>query len=239
MRRRLTSFAVATTLSLVALGTVLTQSAQAFPVDTQAQVQQELAYVVNDVANYWQSELSKEGYAWHSVRYDIFPGSQTFESACGTVSADDAVGSPASYCPADNTIYLSVQWIYNNIAQPHYDAAGQFYAGGDFGPAVAVAHEMGHALQRQLGITNIPGYPNVQPTELQADCFAGRWAQEKYTSAQLEAGDIDEGVAALRAVGDYDFNAASHHGTPAERQRAFLSGLQGSGISSCPLNVGA
>jgi predicted metalloprotease len=232
--KRLASLLAGTAL-LTTIGVLLASPASAFPVDTEQEVSDELVYTVHDVSDYWASQVD----GWQPVEYNVFSGSQELQSACGTVSSDPDVGSPASYCTGDTTIYLSAQWIYENIAQPYTDDDGTEHDGGDFGPAVVVAHEMGHALQQELGIENIPGFGSVQPLELQADCFAGLWANAKDANSQLEEGDLEEAVAALGHAGDYDFHSESHHGTPAERQRAFLAGYRGTGISDCPLNVGA
>jgi predicted metalloprotease len=234
VKKRLASLLAGTAL-LTVCGILLAGPASAFPVDTEQEVSEELVYTVHDVSDYWKARVN----GWQPVSYRVFTGSQTLTSACGAISSDPDHGSPAAYCPSDNTIYLSAQWIYRNIAQPYTDSLGFRHHGGDFGPAVIVAHEMGHALQKKLGISNIPGYPNVQPLELQADCFAGLWAEAKGKDSQLAPGDVGEAVAALGKAGDYDILSEGHHGTPLERQRAFLTGYWGSGIRSCPLNVGA
>jgi predicted metalloprotease len=232
--RRLASLLAGTAL-LTVIGVLLAGPASAFPVDTEGEVNDELVYVVQDVSDYWKAQVD----GWQPVSVKVFKGSQTFQSACGVISSDPSRGSGAGYCPKDDTIYLSAQWIYRDIARPYRGLLGIRHPGGDFGPAFVVAHEMGHAVENQLGITNIPGYPNVQPMELQADCFAGLWAAAKKKDSQLDPGDIKEALDTLGKVGDYDFFGKDHHGTPLERQHAFLAGYHGSGIASCPLNVGA
>ena len=87
------------------------------------------------------------------------------------------------------TVYLSSQWLYDHVWTSQDGTAAS-----DFGVAYVVAHEMGHAVQHDLGITEPDGAATVAPTELQADCLAGVWSNAKYYQNTLEAGDIDEAV---------------------------------------------
>jgi predicted metalloprotease len=101
---------------------------------------------------------------------------------------------------------------------------------GDFGAAVIVAHEIAHsnwfdlAAQYNLPPINQPGQPRNKDNELIADCGAGVWANSAYYQGFLEAGDVEEGVAALEAIGDAGPGGNDPHGTPAERAEAFKLG---------------
>jgi predicted metalloprotease len=79
--------------------------------------------------------------------------------------------------------------------------------------------------------------------ELQADCFAGIWAHHNNQSKQiLEPGDIEEALKAATAIGDDTLQRKSQgavvpdsftHGTSAQRQRWFTTGLQSGQIQIC------
>ncbi|MFC4783613.1 neutral zinc metallopeptidase [Nocardioides sp. MAHUQ-72] len=206
-----------------------------------------LASVVEDTANYWSGQLTawEPQYGtgpWQTVTYQIIDSGQSVLSACtdgagNTTLAGDpdelAGANPAFFCGADMTIYLSSQWLYDNI----WNASGDSAAASDFGVAYAVAHEMGHAVQHDLGITTPADSATVAPTELQADCLAGVWSNEKYYENQLEPGDVEEAVAEAAAVGDYEYTDPGFHGTPEERSGAFMVGYDSGDASSCTLDL--
>ena len=107
-----------------------------------------------------------------------------------------------------------------------------------------MAHEYGHEVQDELGL--FQKYGQQLPTmafELQADCYAGTWANSAYKENRLEDGDVQEALDAAQAVGDFDTNNPAHHGTPAQREAAWNTGFEAGDPSSCskyldPANLG-
>ena len=107
----------------------------------------------------------------------------------------------------------------------------QLSAFGDFGPAMIIAHEIGHHIQNLLGLTG--GFTIQQ--ELQADCLAGGWMKDAGARGLLEVGDSQEAANSLFTLGDpvgtpwFDPDA---HGTAQQRVEAFRVGFL-SGVGSC------
>lgn len=133
----------------------------------------------------------------------------------------------AAYCPAENTISYDgffLAGLSKRIAQ-------QTHSPGNFAAIVAVAHEHGHALQHQLGITATFDFANEQ----NADCFAGATARQMQSDGVLHAGDLEEAKAALtliadpRRAGPFENNV---HGDWIQRIGAFNMGY-GLGAESC------
>jgi predicted metalloprotease len=150
------------------------------------------------------------------------------------------------YCPSDHKVYLDLSFFE--------DLRTRFGAPGDFAQAYIIAHEVGHHVQTLLGISQKVNQlqSRANPSErnklsvrmeLQADCFAGAWAQQADKSRHiLEAGDIEEGLNAASAIGDdriqrktqgYVVPDAFTHGSAAQRVRWFKLGLQSGTIQAC------
>jgi predicted metalloprotease len=150
------------------------------------------------------------------------------------------------YCPADAKVYLDLDF-FDTLRR-------RLGAPGDFAQAYVVAHEVGHHVQRLLGITDkVDGMrgriSEAQMNalsvrlELQADCFAGVWANHAQKSkAWLEPGDIEEGLNAAAKIGDDTLQRQSQgrvvpesftHGTSAQRTRWFKQGLDGGRMEQC------
>src|ERR687892_779458 len=178
------------------------------------------------------------GGAAGSPRLNMFTGQ--VDTACGP--ATSAVGP--FYCPADGEVYIDLDFFR--------ELSDRFGAPGDFAQAYVIAHEIGHHVQNLLGISDevrdrqqaagSQAEANQWSVglELQADCLAGVWAHSVYARGDLEAGDIEEGLAAAQAVGDdriqeqagMDVNPETWtHGSAAQRQEWFNRGF-GSGDSS-------
>jgi hypothetical protein len=163
-------------------------------------------------------------------------------TACGSGQA--AMGP--FYCPGDEKIYLDLSF-FDQMTR-------RFHAGGDFARAYVIAHEVGHHVQRLTGITaktdalrqklSSTDYNKVSVrVELQADCFAGVWAQHANRAhAFLDPGDVEEALAAANAIGDDALQRQSRgvvvpdsftHGTSAQRVRWFRSGFESGSVRSC------
>ena len=197
-----------------------------------------LTGVTTDVDAYWTKTFQAAGLPEPKVTYDWIPAGQTAASACG--DEDGTLGdSAAAYCAGDDTIYISQKFatdIYNGTLDQALPGSSQGYGGtvGDFAVAYIVAHEYGHQIQDELGLFD--KYGRKLPTmafELQADCYAGTWANSAYQDNRLEDGDVREALDAALAVGDLDASNPGHHGTPEQRAAAWNSGFEAGDPSSC------
>jgi predicted metalloprotease len=163
-------------------------------------------------------------------------------SPCGDASG----ASGPFYCPGDRKIYLDTAFFTT--------MERQLGAGGDFAMAYVVAHEVAHHVQDQLGILAKANEVRAQVSqtesnaisvriELQADCLSGIWARQVGQSfGVIEAGDFDEALNAAKQIGDDTLqrNAGQRpmphtftHGTSAQRQKWFLSGLNSGQMHVC------
>jgi predicted metalloprotease len=157
------------------------------------------------------------------------------QSGCGAAQA--AMGP--FYCPTDQKIYIDPAF-FNELER-------RFGAPGDFAQGYVIAHEVGHHIQNLEGTldraqaaqarTNTAGGNQVQVgVELQADCYAGVWAQR---SGLLEQGDIEEGMRAAEAIGDDMLTKGQvspdnfTHGTSAQRMEALRRGLSSGNPANC------
>uniref|UniRef100_UPI0035B14564 KPN_02809 family neutral zinc metallopeptidase n=1 Tax=Paenirhodobacter enshiensis TaxID=1105367 RepID=UPI0035B14564 len=168
--------------------------------------------------------------------------SQVYPSACGSASA--ATGP--FYCPSDGKVYLDTAF-FDTLSR-------QLGAGGDFAAAYVIAHEIGHHVQDELGILSKANDLRSRMSEadsnaisvrieLQADCFAGVWANHAAAQFQsLEPGDIDEALNAAAHIGDNTLQRNAGrvpmpdsftHGTSAQRARWFANGYRGGKVASC------
>jgi predicted metalloprotease len=201
-------------------------------------MEQFLTAVTKDVDSYWTGVFKDSGLPEPRVSYAWIPAGQTAASACGDENGamgDDA----AAYCPGDDTLYISQKFatdIYNGTLDRALPGSSQGYGKtiGDFSVAYIVAHEYAHQVQGELGVLQGDGQaPSTMAIELQADCYAGTWAQSAYQENRLEEGDVQEALDAALAVGDFDAANPSHHGTPEQRKDAWSTGFQAGDPSSC------
>jgi Predicted metalloprotease len=166
---------------------------------------------------------------------------QATRTGCGT--GQTAMGP--FYCPNDEKLYLDLSFFR--------DLQTRFHAPGDFAQAYVIAHEVGHHVQKQLGIMDKmeSARGRVSKTdmnqmsvrlELQADCFAGVWGHHAAGANLLDPGDLEEGLAAASAVGDdrlqkqaqgYVVPDSFTHGSSAQRTRWFKRGMETGRIQDC------
>lgn len=198
--------------------------------------------VYNVADDVWSAEFRRRGYEYTRPRLAFF--SQQTQTGCGPASAD--VGP--FYCPPDQEIFFELGFL--EVLQDKFGASGQF------AQAYIVAHEFGHHLQNVLGIEpqvrqiqqRNPGRANEYSVamELQADCFAGVWAtlstKVEGNSINLTKDNIAEALNAAAAVGDDRIQAKTQgrvdpegwtHGSAAQRQQWFSTGLDSADIDSC------
>jgi predicted metalloprotease len=149
------------------------------------------------------------------------------------------------YCPGDGKVYIDLAF-FDQLAQ-------RFGAPGDFAQAYVIAHEVGHHVQNLLGISDhvrnqqqrMSGSQGNELSirlELQADCLAGVWGYHHQQRSLLEAGDIEEGMAAASAVGDDTMQRRATgtiqpeswtHGSAEQRRSWFRRGLQSGDPDAC------
>jgi predicted metalloprotease len=203
----------------------------------QSQTDEQLAYIVSDIQEYWAATFSQAGKQYPETKLVLFDGSTS--SACGPASA--ATGP--FYCPADQKVYLDLGFF--DELKSRFGAKG-----GDFAMAYVVAHEFGHHVQTVLGISGrVQELAQQDPNqakglsvrqELQADCLAGTWAHS--AAAELEAGDIEEALSAAEAVGDDRIQQSTTgridpeswtHGSAAERANWFTAGYRSGNSDDC------
>ena len=196
--------------------------------------------VLADTEDVWQEVFRQQGSNYQQPRLVLFRGATP--TACGTGQA--AMGP--FYCPGDRKVYIDLGFY-----QTLKDRLG---APGDFAQAYVIAHEVGHHVQNLLGIsTKVDqmrgrvGQAELNRLsvrlELQADCFAGVWAHHAQNARQiLEQGDVEEAMNAAAKIGDDALQRAGGgavvpdsftHGTSAQRQRWFHTGLQHGSLKSC------
>ncbi len=196
--------------------------------------------VLADTEDVWTQVFSAGGANYSKPKLVLFSG--VTPTGCGTGQA--SMGP--FYCPGDQKVYIDLSF-YKTLR----DRLG---APGDFAQAYVVAHEIGHHVQNLLGISekmdSLRG--RVSQTEfnamsvrleLQADCLAGVWANHAQASRQiLQSGDIEEAMNAAAKIGDDALQRSAGgavvpdsftHGTSAQRQRWFQSGLQNGSIKAC------
>lgn len=199
-----------------------------------------VSVVLADTEDVWRAQFQKMGQRYVEPRLVLFTGG--VRSGCGDASS--AVGP--FYCPADQKLYIDLSF-YDELQR-------RFGAPGDFAQAYVIAHEVGHHVQRLLGITErVEQMRSRMSTaqanalsvrvELQADCFAGIWAHDADRAKQVvEPGDIDEALNAAAAIGDDRLQRQARggvnpeaftHGTSAQRQRWFKRGYESGDIKQC------
>ena len=156
-------------------------------------------------------------------------------SACGYASA--ATGP--FYCPGDRKLYLDFAF-FDELRR-------EFKAPGDFAQAYVIAHEFGHHIQNLTGTMDKiqrAGENNRLSValELQADCYAGIWANFAAKQGRVETGDAEEAVRAAAAVGDdmiqkrtqgYVIPDSFTHGSAQQRMQYFAKGMQSGDMKQC------
>ena len=188
----------------------------------------------------WSEQFRVAGATYQKPTLVLFRGAT--RTACGV--GQSAMGP--FYCPADAKVYIDLGF-FDTLRQ-------QLGAPGDFAQAYVVAHEVGHHVQRLLGITaKVDGMrgrvDEAQMNalsvrlELQADCLAGVWAnQSQKAKGWLDQGDIDEGLNAAAKIGDDTLQRRSQgtvvpesftHGSSAQRSRWFRQGLESGRMDQC------
>lgn len=186
--------------------------------------------ILAETEDVWNTQFAKYNMKYKEPKMVLFSGG--VKSACGNHGSS----SGPFYCPADETVYMDLDFFKE--LESRFGAKG-----GDFAIAYVIAHEVGHHVQKQLGVLekvhNIrqkvdqaTGNQVYVSMELQADFYAGLWAH--HIQKLLEPGDIEEALSAAAAVGDdaiqkrtqgYVVPESFTHGTSEERVYWFKRGF--------------
>jgi uncharacterized protein len=163
------------------------------------------------------------------------------DSACGMAST----ASGPFYCPPDNKVYLDMGFFQQIEA-----AAGP---NADFARAYAIAHEVGHHIQNQLGIASEVRRAQSQMSktqanqlsvlmELQADCYAGIWGKHTAQRGLISDQDVAGAMNTAAQIGDDYLQRRSQghvvpesftHGSSKDRVTWFEKGLETGSVKQC------
>ncbi len=196
--------------------------------------------VLASTEDVWSSIFRQSGGTYRAPRLVLFE--QRIDTACGLAGA----ASGPFYCPGDQRLYIDLSF-FRVLSQ-------RLGAEGDFARAYVIAHEVGHHVQNLQGTMQQLQAARQRMSEtqynalsvraeLQADCYAGVWANHaQQARSWLEAGDIEEGINAAAAVGDDRLQRQMQgtvvpesftHGSSAQRVRWFRTGLDGGDPQAC------
>ncbi|MGZ4858214.1 MAG: KPN_02809 family neutral zinc metallopeptidase [Candidatus Angelobacter sp.] len=197
-----------------------------------------VSFVLDDAQQTWAGILQQEGIPYRHAKLVLFRDATS--SGCG--SARSATGP--FYCPTDEKVYIDLGF-YDELKR-------RFGAPGDFAQAYVLAHELGHHVQKLIGVEQKvralqhgnPGAGNQLSVklELQADCLAGVWAHSTDQRKLLEKGDAESAMNAAAAVGDDRLQKMSTgrispesftHGSSAQRTQWFSRGMDQGTIAAC------
>jgi uncharacterized protein len=195
--------------------------------------------VVKENEDLWTQQFAASGETYEPPRVVLFSGGTN--TGCG--QADSSTGP--FYCPVDSQVYIDLGF-YDQLRE-------QFGAPGDFAQAYVLAHEIGHHVQNLTGV--LPEFNERRQSmsqeeanaysvrvELQADCYAGVWANFAGQEDLLENGDVEEALNAANQIGDdtlqersqgYAVPKTFNHGTSEQRRTWFETGYRSGDPSSC------
>ena len=195
--------------------------------------------ILGDTEDVWGGIFRKAGATYQQPTLVLFEGRD--QSGCGTATA--ATGP--FYCPADRNIDIDLSF-FRTLEE-------RLGAPGEFARAYVIAHEVGHHVQNELGIL---GKVNAQQQrvsrtqanalsvrlELQADCFAGVWANSTAQRSIIDQADVRSGINAAAAIGDDRLQQQSQgyvvpdsftHGSSEQRVAWFTRGLKSGDVNAC------
>lgn len=196
-----------------------------------------VSFVLDDAQKTWTQILGDENVRYRHAKLVLFRDS--VDSACGM--AQSATGP--FYCPADEKVYIDLGF-YDELKQ-------RFGAPGEFAQAYVLAHEIGHHVQKVIGIeekVHAQGQDRRSANqtsvrlELQADCFAGVWGHSTSQRNLLDAGEVQQGLNAASAVGDDRLQRMSTghvnpdsftHGSSQQRMDWFQKGFTTGDLRAC------
>jgi predicted metalloprotease len=199
-----------------------------------------VSQVLADTEDTWKQVFAGLGKRYTEPSIVLFD--QPTRTACGT--GVSAMGP--FYCPLDRKVYIDLSF-YDQLKN-------RFHAPGDFAQAYVIAHEVGHHVQKLLGVADkvqeLKEHADESDQnalqvrmELQADCFAGVWANlNDQVKKRLQPGDVEDGLNAASQIGDDMIQKRTQgrvvpdaftHGTSAQRVKWFRAGLESGNIKDC------
>jgi predicted metalloprotease len=216
------------------------QTSQADPARDQQEepLVQFVSFVLDDAQKTWTQILSQQGISYRHAKLALFRDS--VRSACGLAQS----ASGPFYCPEDEKVYIDLGF-YDELKQ-------RFGAPGEFAQAYVLAHELGHHVQKLIGVEqkvraaqeSNPRAANQlsERLELQADCFAGVWGHSTDQRKLLDPGEVREGLTAAAAVGDDRLQRMAGrtvnpetftHGSSQQRMDWFQKGFSSGDMKDC------
>lgn len=218
-----------------------TETTEAQPIPKDDPMAVFVAKVLGSTEETWGKVFQQSGHQYPAPKLVLFTGQTS--TACG---AGQAAMGPF-YCPADRKVYIDLSF--------YQEMKNRFNAPGDFAQAYVIAHEVGHHIQNLMGTSeqvqrarqSAPSEAEANQysvrLELQADCYAGVWANHADGENRiLEAGDVEEAMTAAAAIGDdalqkkaqgYAVPDSFTHGTSQQRMRWFNQGLSTGDVNQC------
>jgi predicted metalloprotease len=197
-----------------------------------------VSFVLDDTQKTWTEILSHEGVPYRHAKLVLFR--DRIDSACGQAQS----ASGPFYCPRDEKVYIDLGF-FDELKQ-------RFGAPGDFAQAYVLAHELGHHVQKLIGVEQKvhaaqqqnPRAANQlsEKLELQADCFAGVWGHSTEQRNLLDPGEVREGLNAAAAVGDDRLQRMAGrtvnpetftHGSSQQRMDWFQKGFSTGDMKDC------
>jgi uncharacterized protein len=197
-----------------------------------------VSFVLDDAQKTWTQILSQEGVRYRHAKLALFRN--RINSACGMAQS----ASGPFYCPEDEKVYIDLAF-YDELKQ-------RFGAPGEFAQAYVLAHELGHHVQKVIGVEEKvqearqrnPQAANQlsERLELQADCFAGVWGHSTDQRKLLDPGEVQQGLNAAAAVGDDRLQRMAGravnpetftHGSSQQRMDWFQKGFGSGDMKEC------
>jgi hypothetical protein len=205
----------------------------------EAELRDFVGVVVKETEDLWTDVFAQQNEDYPEPTVVLF--SDAVSTGCG--EADSSTGP--FYCPNDQQVYIDLSF-YDQLRD-------QFGAPGDFAQAYVLAHEVGHHIQNITGV--LPEFNQRRQSmnaeeanaysvrvELQADCYAGVWANYAGQQNLVEQGDFEEALNAAEQIGDdtlqkrmqgFAVPKTFNHGTSAQRQAWFDRGYQSGNPGDC------
>ena len=197
-----------------------------------------VSFVLDDTQKTWTQILSQQSVPYRHAKLVLFR--DRIDSACGLAQS----ASGPFYCPGDEKVYIDLGF-YDELRQ-------RFGAPGEFAQAYVLAHELGHHVQKLIGVEEKvhaareqnPRAANQlsERLELQADCFAGVWGHSTDQRKLLDPDEVHEGLNAAAAVGDDRLQRMAGrsvnpetftHGTSQQRMDWFQKGFSTGDMKAC------